>query len=220
MRSDEYPCVTMIGDVVGSRQAPDRAAVHRRLGEQLSRAAERFEALSPWRITAGDEFQAGFASVGSALRAATWIRLALLEDEESPIDVRLGLGHGAVRVLEEEPRFEDGPGWWAARAALEAVEAESRRPGRDLRRVSFSSAEEEAGSSGRAALVEALLNCRDQVVGSLSSRSVRLLLGVLEGRSQAELAAAEGISPSAVSQRWRRDGLAVLVDVEELLREV
>ena len=37
---------------------------------------------------------------------------------------------------------------------------------------------------------------------------------------QDELAAAEGISPSAVSQRVRADGLAVIVRCHELLRDL
>ena len=49
---------------------------------------------------------------------------------------------------------------------------------------------------------------------------MRLLRGVVDGRSQAELAEEEGISPSAVSQRMRKDGLAVVVAADELLEGV
>jgi DNA-binding CsgD family transcriptional regulator len=58
------------------------------------------------------------------------------------------------------------------------------------------------------------------MVGSVSQRSLRLLRGTVDGRSQAELADDEGISPSAVSQRMRNDGLAVLVAADGLLRGV
>ena len=60
--------------------------------------------------------------------------------------------------------------------------------------------------------------CRDQMVGSVSERSLRLLRGTVDGRTQTELADDEGISASAVSQRVRRDGLAVIVTADELLR--
>jgi DNA-binding CsgD family transcriptional regulator len=56
------------------------------------------------------------------------------------------------------------------------------------------------------------------MIGSVSKRSLRLLRGTLAGRTQAELAVDEGISPSAVSQRVRNDGLAVIVAADELLR--
>jgi hypothetical protein len=68
--------------------------------------------------------------------------------------------------------------------------------------------------------VNAALMCRDQMVGSVSQRSLRLLRGTLDGRTQAELATDEGISASAVSQRVRHDGLAVVLAADELLRRV
>jgi hypothetical protein len=87
-----------------------------------------------------------------------------------------------------------------------------------LLRTAYRRAEETDGPEPGA--VNAALICRDQMIGSVSERSLRLLRGVLDGSSQAELAAAEGISASAVSQRMRNDGLAVVVAADELLRGV
>lgn len=42
----------------------------------------------------------------------------------------------------------------------------------------------------------------------------------MTGRSKRELAAAEGISPSAVSQRAGRDGLDLIVLASQYLREL
>jgi hypothetical protein len=58
------------------------------------------------------------------------------------------------------------------------------------------------------------------MIGSVSERSLRLLRGTLAGRTQAELAEDEKISASAVSQRVRHDGLAVIAATDELLRRV
>ena len=46
----------------------------------------------------------------------------------------------------------------------------------------------------------------------LDARQRRLVLGVLRGTSQKELAAAEGISPSAVSQSLKRAGAPAILD--------
>ena len=54
-----------------------------------------------------------FATLGDAIAATLRIRMALLPE----VDVRQGIGWGRVVVLAEEPRVEDGPGWWAARSA-------------------------------------------------------------------------------------------------------
>lgn len=209
----------VIGDVVSWRRVADRTALLHRLDRVLAAANDRFETVTPWRVTVGDEFQASFAGLGEALRATAWVGLALGGDtDEEAVQVRHGIGWGTAEVLEREPFFEDGSAWWAARDAIVDVEAQSRRPGLGTRRTSFRSAPEVPGPDP--ALVEALLLCRDQVVESLSTRSRRLLRGVLEGRSQAELAASEGISASAVSQRVRRDGITALAEVDDLLRRV
>ena len=88
---------------------------------------------SPLRVTAGDEYQGTFTTLGGALRATRWLRLALLPD----VDVRHGLGWGPVELLDEEPRIEDGPGWWVARDAVVAVEEEAARAGHRRRRTAY-----------------------------------------------------------------------------------
>jgi hypothetical protein len=204
---------TLIGDVVRSRDTPDRSALHSGLATLLEEANETLAPVVPLRITVGDEYQGCFSHVGQALHAALWLRLHL-----APLaELRHGIGWGVVAVLADAPRVEDGPGWWAAREAIESVKLEASRPGSRQRRTSF----QQAGATGPDPdPVNAALMCQDQMVGSLSERSLRLLRGVLDGHSQVELAEAEEISASAVSQRVRHDGLAVIVAADELLRKV
>ena len=133
--SSGEPVAAVIGDVVGSRDHADRPDLHVRLVgrlaelEELLRAEERSGGeplvVSPPRVTVGDEYQGIFTSVGVALRATRWLRISLLPD----VDVRHGVGWGPVQVLEDEPRVEDGPGWWAAREAVESVEEAALRSG-------------------------------------------------------------------------------------------
>jgi hypothetical protein len=214
----------LIGDVVRSRAAADRAALHERLAALLEEANATLEPVVPLRITVGDEFQGCFATVGMAVHATLWLRLELAPE----VELRHGIGWGPVAVLADRPRVEDGPGWWAAREAIEAVKREESRPAtRHLRTAYRRAAGAAPDGSGDAPLagpdpdsLNAALMCRDQMVGSLSERSLRLLRGTLAGRSQAQLAGDEGISASAVSQRVRNDGLAVVVAADELLRKV
>jgi hypothetical protein len=211
------PVATVIGDVVRSRSTPDRAALHATLGELLERANQTLEPVVPLRITVGDEYQGCFASVGGALHATLWLRLHL-----APLaDLRHGIGWGTVAVLAEDPRVEDGPGWWAAREAIEGVKRDAARAGTRHLRTAYQRAEQEPDPAGPDPdPVNAALMCRDQMVGSVSERSLRLLRGTLAGRTQTELATEEAISASAVSQRVRNDGLAVIVAADELLRRV
>src|SRR6478752_1933322 len=123
----------LIGDVVSSRSAADRAQLHARLTTLLAEVKAAFETTAPLRITVGDEFQGTFATVGAALAASLRIRLGMLPDH----DVRHGIGWGEVRVLDEEPRVEDGPGWWAAREAIQEVKEAQDRPASRYRSTSF-----------------------------------------------------------------------------------
>lgn len=201
----------LIGDIVGSRSAPDRPALHRRLVAALDDANRAFSPLVPLRVTAGDELQGCFATVGEAVAASLWLRLHLAPD----VDLRHGVGWGLLLVLGERPRIEDGPAWWAARDAIESVEADAARASLRHLRTAYRRADDVEGPDPGP--VNAALVCRDHMVGSLSDRSLRLLRGTLAGRSQVELAREEGVSPSAVSQRMRNDGLAAILVADELL---
>ncbi|MGV0804036.1 SatD family protein, partial [Mycolicibacterium elephantis] len=64
-------------------------------------------------FTVGDEFQGSYRTVGAAIEAALAIRLAVAPE----IDVRFGIGWGAVTVLDAGTGIQDGPGWWTAREA-------------------------------------------------------------------------------------------------------
>lgn len=205
---------TLIGDVVASRRATDRATLHERLTGLLDAVNEASDPLTPLRITVGDEFQGTFATVGQALQASLRLRIGLLPDH----DMRHGLGWGEVRVLQRDPPVEDGPGWWAARDAIHEVQLAQEHPGSRFRSTAYRAAEGARGPDED--LVGAALVLRDTAVGGLSERSVSVLRGLLSGHTQREIADALGISPSAVSQRVRSDGLAAVVAADERLGRV
>lgn len=210
---------TVIGDVVGSRSAGSRADLHARLQDLVAEVNETTAPLVPLRITVGDEYQGCWATVGEALVAVRTLRLGGLAHEgTAQVDLRHGLGWGEVSVLSESPRVEDGPGWWAARAAIEYAAAQAKRAGLRHLRTAYRCAEGVAGPDEAA--VNAALALRDQLLGGLSDRSLSVLRGLLDGRTQREIADAEEVSASAVSQRVRSDGLAVLVAAEEMLGRV
>jgi len=166
---------TLIGDVVASRAAGDRTALHARLTAHLDDVNATCAPTTPLRITVGDEYQGTFATVGEALHASLRLRVGLLPEH----DVRHGIGWGEVTVLQDEPRVEDGPGWWAARDAIHDVQEAQQHPGSRFRRTVYrrapAEAPGEAPGAGRdagpdPALVDAVLVLRDAAVGALSER--------------------------------------------------
>ncbi len=226
MKDRASRCV-VIGDLVGSRSAPNRRALHRAVERALVSANAAVPAVTELRITVGDEFQGAYATLGAAIEAALRVRLELLPGA----DVRVGIGRGPVQLLDAERGLEDGPGWWAARAAIESVEQAAARAATRHLRTAYRPAPDggDEDSTGRSSgadaavvdanAVNAALLCRDHLVGSLSDRSVRLLRGLMDPHTtQSELASLEGISASAVSQRVRADGIGAVLAAEDLLR--
>ncbi|MGE2722066.1 SatD family protein [Mycolicibacterium celeriflavum] len=202
---------TLIGDVIGSRRVADRAATHRTLNEALAGAAG--DAIDAPAFTVGDEFQGSYRTVGAAIEAAFAIRLAVAPG----IDVRFGIGWGAVTVLDPDSGIQDGPGWWTAREAIEWTASVQRQPGLALVRTSFRA---EGGTRHDVDAINAALLCRDHLIGSLDDRSLRIVKGLLTGKTKKDMATAEGISASAVSQRAGRDGLDLILLAAQYLRDV
>lgn len=192
---------TVIGDVVGSRLSADRAGLHRQLRAALEAEGDVAGAVDPLAITVGDEFQGTFTTVGEAIASAWRVRLALLPD----VDVRVGLGWGEVTALDE--KVQDGPGWWVAREAITWVATQQDSSRTTHLRTAYRTQADDTPSPGA---INAALHCRDHLLGSMDDRSRRILGGLMAGRTQAEIAADEGISASAVSQRIRGGGIAVL----------
>lgn len=202
--------VALLGDLVGSRSAPARSDLHRRLVDALAAANTGRGVLDPLRVTAGDEFQGVFATVGDALAATYRVRLGL-----RPADVRFGLGVGTVEVIDRDANVQDGSAWWAARAAIEAVETAARGARRALRTGIGTARDLPRPVGPLLAAVELV----DAALYGLDDADAGILVGLRAGRSQAEAAAELGVTPSAVSQRVARGGLAILADAMTRLEE-
>ncbi len=209
--------VALIGDLVGSRRSTSRSEVQQHLVDALAVANALTTSIQPLAPTFGDEVQGVYAEVGPALRASLVVRLALPAD----VDCRFGLGVGTLEIVgtSEYGHTQDGPAWWAARDAI--VEAKRRESGQLKRLRTWVAVSDREGSTTEggavdADLVNAFLLCRDELVSRLDARQRRLVLGVLRGTTQKELAASEGISPSAVSQSLRRAGAFAVLGATDL----
>lgn len=181
---------TVIGDLVGSRVVPDRAAVQQGLNDALDAVNRSVSVAQPFEPTVGDEYQGACATLPGAVLAALLVRLSLLP----LVDARCGIGYGPVTVHDatRRPLLQDGPGWWAAREAIRSLDGR-----RDTTRTWFSGPGE--------GTVNAFLLCRDQIVDRLNERGMRILRLALLGHPQKEIAEIEGIWPSAVSQQFSRN---------------
>jgi len=193
----------VIGDLVRSRETGSRAVVQEALLTALGRVNDLVPATQPLEATIGDEFQAMYDDLRAALTATLAVRLAL----PAPMDARCGIGHGDYEIVgaSDYGLTQDGPAWWDARAAVDEVKRRERR---------LAGLRTWVRTGG---VVNAYTMTRDQLVSDFDARQRRLLLGLLEGTTQAELAEREGISASAVSQSLRRCGALAVLDGLEVM---
>ena len=207
--------VALIVDIVGSRRIPDRVAAQGDLDAAIARVTNDLPvALTPLHPIVGDEMQAVYPDVGTAIRASLLVQLALPD----AVECRFGAGAGEVGVVPSAAGdISDGPGWWAAREAIEEVERLARRTAPSARTRLAAAADQPVEIRAGVGTVNAYLIARDQLVGAMSERTRRLTYGRCLGITQRELAEAEGITQSAVSQALTTSGAAAVVEGFHLL---
>lgn len=202
--------VVVIADIVASRRLDDRAAAQQRLAKAIAQVDTVLPvAAQPLTATVGDELQGEYPRLHDALASLLLVRLTLPDD----IDCRFGVGVGEVRPIALDDRtVPEGPAWWAARTAVEAVERMQQRAAPFARTWIAAAEGEDAAMVDTVAVANAYALARDQLVSAMSERTRRLTAGRCLGWSQRELAEREGISQSAVSQALSAAGSAALVE--------
>ena len=210
--------VAVIVDISKSRTHTDRSSLQAQIQDAFGRVNDILPGLQRLEPTFGDEFQAVYADLPTALRATLLARLHLPDG----VDCRFGLGEGELRTVGAgvAGAVQDGSAWWSARRAIdEAREHQYSKLG--FVRTWFRRDDSTGGARPAAheALVNAYLLARDQILATMNPRARRLLLGQLRGSTQAQLAAQEGVTQSAVSQNLSRSGANALVAGEALLND-
>lgn len=202
--------VALIADLVGSRALPDRDAAQDQVLQAFADAHQEIPPLRPAWATVGDEFQAIYRTWQDAVRATLRVATTLTD----PVTLRFGLGWGEfreVRTASGETPVQDGTAWYRAREAVE-------RAGDVAEGLSTGWVGEDGPAGELSLSIQAQLLLRDHVVGRLKARESRILRRLLSGQTQQEVASAERIVQSAVSQAVHRSGAAQLLQLDELLR--
>lgn len=196
--------VALLGDLVGSRTSADRRGLHDRLTAALEQVSASIPPLHRLAVTAGDEFQGTYATVGEAVATALALRVRL----EPAAGARFGIGRGDVTVLNATTNTQDGPGWWAARAAIEHVSTSADDAGWAALRTAYRSADE---SDPLLDAVNAALVCQDLLLDSYDERSWSILRGMMAEKTQTQIAQELGITRQAVQQRRSSGGMPMLL---------
>lgn len=221
----------VVGDLVGSRRHADRAGLQGSFEAAVAAANRRIPALQRLQVAAGDECRGLFATVEDALDATLIVRLALA----GVIGIRFGIGWGPITTFDPArvPLRQDGPAWSGAHAALaRARDSERRRVAARGPRTVFVVASGTAPAAAPESLpgpataldltaeapVNAFLACRDHLLAGMDGRDARLLLALLDNEKQEEVAAREGITQPAVSQRNARSGAYAIKEGRDIMQ--
>jgi len=202
--------IAVLADIVGSRKLDDRTAAQRILDDTIVRVEKDLPlARQPLTPTVGDEQQGVYRALEDAMVSLLMIQLSLPDG----IAFRFGIGVGAVSAVDSvHGELADGPGWYAARAAIELVHAREGRAVPRTRTWIVGAAGQDEVMESTIAASNAYLLVRDELVGAMNERERRLTYGRLVGKSQQELAAEEGISQPSVSKSLRNAGSAALLE--------
>ena len=191
--------IALIGDVVGSKELPQRSAFQRRLGKVLAQTTDgALHIASPYTITLGDEFQAVYRKADQ-LFADVFTILA----EIHPVQARIALGVGALstRINSAQALGMDGPAFHAARAALTALK-ENRR----LLRI--------GGQTGEIwNLADHVMNFISHHVEGWSRNRLLVIAGLLRGLPVKQIEEGLQISRVAVYKNIRAAALDEVVGI-------
>ncbi len=195
--------IAVIGDLVGSKALVERRVLQRKLKKQLERVSREAKGLaSPYTLTLGDEFQAVYRGAESVLGD-----VVMLLAEIHPVRARLALGVGSLStsINAEQALGMDGPAFHQARAALSALKADGR-----LLRVAGEEVE-------KWALTNHVLNLLSHHIEGWTQNRLRVLAGLLRGRTVKEIEEGLEISRVAVYKNIRA---AALDDIAGICQEL
>jgi len=208
--------IAVLADIVGSRKLRDRAAAQRVIDETVAIVERQYPAATvPLTPTVGDELQSVYSDLGAALTSLLLLQLALPD----PVQLRFGIGIGDVHAIEStHATLSDGPGWWAARAAIDVVHTKQQRDVPRARTWIVPAPGQDEVVATTIDASNAYLLARDELVGAMNERERRLTFGRMSGKTQQELAEQEHITQPSVSKSLRRVGAAALIEGMEQLK--
>ncbi|MBP2619759.1 SatD family protein [Streptococcus panodentis] len=197
--------IALIGDLIESKQLKNRKQAQKDLQDMMAVLNQDYQAylVSPFTVTTGDEFQALFRPNPELMQILDQIALGF----PHPIRFGLGLGEILTDINPEQSIGADGPAYWRARAAINAVH-EKNDYGTSRIAVSL-------GDDASSQAVNTVLSACSfiQSKWNTSQREVleRMLLEYIydEDFSHGEVAELLHISSSALSKRLKSSGLKI-----------
>jgi hypothetical protein len=171
--------IALIGDIVDSKSLPGREAFQKQLTAALREASERKPKLaSPYTITLGDEFQAVYKSADNL-----FLDIFSIMGDIHPQEARFGAGLGELTtaINPKQALGMDGPAFHRARESITILKKSGYLIGLQGEPPAH------AGEFDHWKLLNHLLNIVSHKIGSWEKNRLRVLCGLLQKRSVAEI---------------------------------
>ncbi len=204
-KAQRYVCV--IGDLVDSRHVKDRNRLQRTLKRTLSAARHESSGLSPWTLTLGDEFQCVYADARTL-----FVDLLKIAEGLQPVQARFAIGVGPLLTpINQEQALEmDGPGFYAARTAIEKLRAEG-----GLFRLAG-----EPDTPPSLDLANHALTLAGHILQQArSAQRLRVLRHRLDGHNQRAIAEILNTTPANISQHVRNGALNTITATMQWIQD-
>lgn len=201
--------LVLIGDILGSKQLPERAAFQRQLKRLLAGLNGRRQTLvSPYTLTLGDEFQAVYRDA-----SGVFADIFTLQSRIAPVQARFAVAVGEIvtPLNHRQSIGMDGPAFHRARARLERLKAQGRLLGVP-----------DTGD-GRWRLPGATLAVLSGLMEGWRQKRLQLFAGLLAGVAVPDLARQTRITTRAVNKNIRAADLdewkRIVDEISRLLNE-
>ena len=198
--------IALIGDVIESKKIQDRAQAQQKLLQLMKELNQQYQKylVSPFTVTAGDEFQALFLPNSDMFQIMDQLSVAF-----APYEIRFGIGVGDMitEINKEQSIGSDGPAYWLAREAINHIHDKNDY---GINHISVFLADEKATQT-----INAILAACSFIQSKWTDIQYDVLKQLLaeniydETFSHKEMSKLLGITPSAFNKRIKASGLKI-----------
>ncbi|HFE63174.1 MAG TPA: hypothetical protein ENK14_02015 [Caldithrix sp.] len=191
--------IALIGDILSSREVPERNELQQKLDRTLSQVNRSNPALlSPYTITLGDEFQAVYRNADSLFEDIWQIMLGIFPQK---IRFSIAVGTLSTPINRRQAIGMDGPAFHFAREGIQQLKKTSY-----LFKLSGEAFPEQE-------LINYSLNLISADVNNWEKNRMQILVGLLLGKKRKDLAEQLGISNVAVYKNIRAGALEAIIGI-------
>ncbi len=209
--------VAVIGDIIKSKQLPDRNQVQHKLTDILKEINQKYadELASNFMVTLGDEFQ-GLLKCGKS----TMSIISEIEMQMYPVKIRFGLGVGKITtaINRDIPLGADGPAYYNARKMIDALKGSEKKLKKSYSNIMISIDGDESGVS---ILFNSILSLCSTIKQKWSKRQREIISAYIEhDNNQVRTASYLNIKQSSVHKGLSTAGYFSYTDAIDAIAQM